>query len=456
MLWLVAAALLQVQPEPDSAEKYDKFLFELANTGRFLDARSLADAITKKYPGTKWSERAAPFLKENGVYRVVPIETTGPESNRLDLSFMADGVSVEDRHQAQWEKECDTTIKTFFASEPMKEYRRFFNVYRINVVSKDERINPNSGAQVTALGGREEEDITVDTMECARAARATSSRDDLCFVNVRPAGNTHGKSGYGVAVAGGPRPTRYRVLHAWGHALAGLADETNQLGNRRRRPEEPPEAPNVSASDDPTKVPWKYWIAARLRDEKRAKTVDIIEGAARMEKGAWRPVREDQCVMNQGQEYCPICREALVLAMYTWVRPIETSTDWAVPVKAPAEIKLALVQPSHRLVADWFVEKTGEKKGADAPERDVFLKDGLRMREGHLGPRTGLGPSWKPPAAEKAAGVSRDGGVEAFETSKLGKGRWKVTVVVSDPTDWVAHDPENLLKDTRTWIVDVE
>jgi len=223
ILPLLCLLLLQ---EQDPGEKLLAKMMQLMDEGRYVEGRVLAQQILRKHSKTSIGQRAAPYAEENAFLRIVPIEVTGPSGNRIDIAIMPEGLEYENQAQARWEKEGDAILRSLFTSEVFRAYAPCFNLYRIHVGSKESRLNKSDGPVLTFFTAREEQgEILVDGFRSRDTAALSGTKDRLAMVQVRPAGNTHGASGHGVAVVGSPRPSPQQVMHAWGHSLAGLSDE---------------------------------------------------------------------------------------------------------------------------------------------------------------------------------------------------------------------------------------
>ncbi len=473
----VALALLLI-PRQDSAEKAVQKLIECMDKGAFVEGRGLAIQICQKYPKTPAYDTALPYTKDNAFLSIIPIEVNGPPKNRIDLTVMADGLEYENREQERWKKESDLIFKALFESEIFKEYAKYFNTYRAHIASKTSRLNKPDGPVLTFFKSRDDDgEILTDGFAARDVAAYTGAKDRLALVQVRPAGLLHGISGHGVATFGSPRPTAQTVLHAFGHAIAGLGDEMPSLkvygGMEKKKKQEPPipVAANVSDTREPAKIPWAHWLKAKEEGDKRASKIDVHEGAAFRAMKAWRPVDESLCVMNDGQDYCPVCREQIVLLLYSFVRPIDGALpcDKIITLQPGESVDLwvlPMAPATHRLAVGWVIEKAwpGDKSGMDADGRageEGVLEKTLRCGDGAPGWRKGEGPAWRIPKGDLADGAPRkvaDGVRETLtiNDARLGAGKFRITAVVRDNTDWVLKDSQNLLVDWRTWIVDIK
>lgn len=474
---LVALMTLLLAPQ-ESADKAVERLMMFMDRGAFVEGRGLAMQIYQKYPRTPAAQAAFPYTQDNAFLSMMAMDVNGPSRNRIDIVVMADGAEYDNAAQARWKKEAEIVFRALFESDSLKEYAKYFNTYRAHIASKDNRLNKPDGPIMTFFKSREDEgEILTDGFKARDIAAMTGTKDNLALVQVRPAGHSHGISGHGVATFGSPRPTSQHVLHAFGHALAGLADESPSLkvhdGMVKKKKDMPPlpVAPNVSDTREPTKVPWAHWLKAKEEGDRRAAKVDVHEGAAFREMKAWRPVEESLCVMNDGQDYCPVCREIIVLLLYSFVRPIDAALpcDKVITVEPGASVELwvrPMAPATHRLTVGWVSEKAwpGDKDGMDAEGRANqvgVLDKALRCGDGQAGWRAGEGPAWRIPKGDFSDGVSRkeaDGLREilTINDARFPKGRYRFTAVVRDGTEWVLKDTQNLLVDWRTWIVEVK
>ena len=476
MRFVPLVALLFLAPQ-DSQERALERLRTCMSEGRFIEGRAVAALIVKTFPGTPAAQTARPYTEDNAFLTMAKVEFRGPLVNRVDLTVMADGIEYDDRSQKGWQREGDTIFKLLFKTEVLAEYESYFNLFRANVASKDSRLSRRESSAVTFFKGREEfSEIAADRTAAREVAGMTGSTDRLAIVQVRPAGHEHGLSKMGVALVGSPRPTAPELLHAFGHSFAGLGDEAPSLrgwGGMEKSQREPPPipaAPNVSDSKDPACLPWQHWLKAKAEGDKRASKVDVLEGAALRPTKAWRPVDESLCVMNAGTNFCPVCREVIVLVIYTFVRPIDDGlpVDKVVTVEpgTTAELWIQPMRPaSRKLAVGWVVEKAdaGVKAGAMAEGRagdEGTIKKRLRVGDGAPGLRRGEGGAWRMPKGDPfESDKTKEGNPrESFTVgdNRLPPGRYKITAVARDLTDWVILDSQNLLVDWRSWIVEIK
>jgi hypothetical protein len=95
--------------------------------------------------------------QEVGDVNVVPLQITGPASERLNLIIMGDGYQAHE--QDTFRADVDRNLNVQWATDPFRSYRNYFNVYRVEIVSRDsgvrcdpdDRDNPNNNLKDTAL-----------------------------------------------------------------------------------------------------------------------------------------------------------------------------------------------------------------------------------------------------------------------------------------------------------------
>ena len=95
--------------------------------------------------------------QEVGDVTVVPIQVTGPASERLNLVILCDGYQADEMQKCR--DDVDRNQNVQWSIEPFRSYRNYFNVYRVEIVSQDSGVrcdpddndNPNNDLKDTAL-----------------------------------------------------------------------------------------------------------------------------------------------------------------------------------------------------------------------------------------------------------------------------------------------------------------
>ena len=176
--------------------------------------------------------------------------------------------------------------------------------------------------------------------------------------------------------------------------------------------------------------------------------------------------------MNNAEVFCRVCREALVLRIYSLVDPIDQHYPPTVPVESgvglllrddePLEFEVRVLQPdSHDIEVRWWVLREWE-----APRRGGSAGGGrYGTGGGRFGDRRDRGAFHD--ILVEPAGTSRpdSSGTHTF-TLRRGDlkqpGRYRVLCRAVDTTrlrgekwPWVLADPHQLLRSERGWWVEV-
>ncbi len=486
------------EPERATDDSTADYLAALAlqRKGRFRSAQRAFWKVLKKYPDSVHRQdmllRSGWDDTENHFAGVEVLHESGPPSRRIDVAVMGDGFTVASKDQKLERKWADLCVDVLFSEPSFDEYRGYFNYYFVRLVSEDEKVDPKlteaAKAKIDEKNKRRAKkkkydyETALDCKAMGPQGQVMADRrkvfhwlgvgerdrpgcgDDGLVIAFARFGKL-GMGGGGVANVG--RPDKSVTVHEFGHSFVGLLDEyTNNPGVPRWAVR----APN--ATSDRNDIPWQHFLDAKV------KGVEVIEGGATFVKGVWRPAKT--CAMNSAGAtgFCPVCREAAVLAVYRYVSPIDTSsppttTELKVLEGDAAVLAVTPMRPkNHALDVTWTVEPVAAD--ADGPE------SGAGGATGEGSP--GIGPGGAPIPRRRFRGVrgrqdrSALDAPPAGELSKLGRkaktkkgeplrhefpvgklppGRYRVTVTVKDPTKWVLRDDRHLLEERETWWVTV-
>ena len=259
-----------------------------------------------------------------------------------------------------------------------------------------------------------------------------------------------GTGGGGVATVGGRGDKT--TIHEWGHAFANLSDEYAQTTGHRGET-----GIGINVTGKLTDVPWQHWI------DRKAPGIGMYQGANGQQRGAWKPVSSG-CIMESGERFCRVCREAIVLRIHEFVDPIdsvqpaphfaEIATAAATPVEPLVldqmlTFQARVMRPTkHHLQVRWWIMP------ADGAPKTPTRREGSRKTRGPL-PALGVRPK------ERTYGKA---GLHRFKivTKSLAPGAYKVIVRAIDTTrpnrsqlPWVLKDERGLLQSERAWLVTV-
>ncbi len=464
---LLAAAGLAAAPQDwgetkDPATRAGEMLEQaeaLASKGKYQAAWNKYRNIRRRY-----AETAAGAVAErrvggsSGYLGWAELERNGPSANRVDVVVMGDGYEIS--KQDSLDRYAKYVPDLFERHKVFGEYFRYHNFLRANVYSSESGIDGYGRDFDTALGAantnkRSGGHVSVDRARVMAMLDEMPEHDRLAIVFVR--GTAPGTGGGGVATIPG-RPESDTLIHEWGHAFAGLGDEySDDVGYTG----DPRSSVNVSNDPNPERVPWRHWIEAKV------KGVGVYEGAAGRAKGAFKPTVKG-CAMQNGRDFCVVCREALVLRIYSRVDPIDACSPEAQPrqrggegpeplrAEGRIEFELTVLRPEkHDIEVRWWVLRE-EQVPADPRSRERRYAPGDRGRRGPLNPVEAE------PAAE-TRGNNKGLHRFRFDPEDWPPGLYRVIARARDDTKvpgskypWVLRDEEGLLESERAWWVVVD
>lgn len=266
-------------------------------------------------------------------------------ANRLDVLLLGDGYTAAE--QATFAQHAETLRSAMFAVTPYKEYASFVNWWPGFVESAQSGADhppyqagcttsaccADTAAQSDPRAGNFV-DSALDARYCVsqihRTLYASSSKVlaaaagfpdwDKILVSVNDP--VYGGAGGSFAVLSAHAQAPRIAIHEFGHSFTGLADEYTTP-----YPGFPPcsdttatpdcEA-NVTNQTSAALVKWKDWFSAGIAIPTPAGTggTGLFQGARYLSAGMYRPT-DTLCLMRAlGTNFCPVCRQEYVLALY--------------------------------------------------------------------------------------------------------------------------------------------
>jgi hypothetical protein len=430
-----------------------------AREGRYDKARAAYQMLAKKHPETIQGILGAKRSRPSAYLGWAPVKESGPSANRVDIVFMGDG--WEWQNLKAFDKLAEDAANELARNEVVREYAAYFNFHRAVLVSAQNGVDGFGRDYDTPLGARTLETfaghVGIDQAKVREVLSEFPAHDGQAIVFVK--NGVLGTGGSGVAVIGGREMGT--MVHEFGHSFVGLHDEyQTQTGHGGGGV---PNSLNVASFDDPNLVPWAHWIAAKHPQ------VGVHEGAASRVKGAWRPTTSG-CIMENGEDFCVVCREALVLRIYQHVDPIEScnpepqSQRTKVPYPVGPEGFVATVQAMrparHNLEVEWYLlheRSFAQTSGGIAVRDDAGGAPARqRLRKGRTLPSLQAQPVAT--SRGKADGLHR----YVVQQKDLEPGVWRIlcrvkdtTVLRADKFPWVLKDDDSLLSSERGWWIEV-
>ena len=347
-----------------------------------------------------------------------PVETiinNGSAANRVDIAILGDGYTSGEMQK--YRDDVQSLMTRFFNEDPFSEYRNFFNVHRVDVISSQsgadhpERfvfVNTALSATYNCNGIQRLICVNTGTVNTILANSISPSQRDVVLVIVND--SEFGGSGGSVAVMSRHSGVLETLLHELGHSFGLLADEYWGSPPPACINSSEPFAVNVTKVTQRSLIKWNHWIDANTA----IPTVTTLNGVPGLYQGAmycaaglYRPTFGSKMRFS-GRPYEQINTEQLIRRIYNVVSPIDGSQPTATDITlTTAQSQVFNVTPlttfSNTVKVDWFL-------------------DGLFQSTGTV-----------------------------FTVNNLTNGAHVVEVVVKDNTPMVRKDTENLLTDSRRW-----
>lgn len=353
------------------------------------------------------------------------ILTNGPISNRLNVVVLSEGYTSN--QLAQFLGDATNAVNALLSHQPYQEYSNYFNAFAIKVASNASGSDhPAYGYYVdTYFNSSYDSDsdrlITIPTGNTGQGKVDALLRTNMpnchlpiLLVNDTADGGSDGFNKTAIASIGYELPEI--LAHETGHVLANLGDEYTNANPGFPDIEEP----NTTQQTNRLHIKWNAWISTNTPlptppTSDYSSVIGLFQGAHYHSTNWYRPGLN--CLMRDLYDpFCAVCSEALVLAIYQEVRPVDAfspaSTNLSVTTTQALPFNLALLQPAtHNLSVQWFTN-----------------------------------------------GVPCNGAInQAFTTlpQSLPNGSNWVSALVKDNTTLVRTDPTNLLSQTVTWALNV-
>ncbi|HKV37131.1 MAG TPA: M64 family metallopeptidase [Pyrinomonadaceae bacterium] len=352
---------------------------------------------------------------------VETIINNGSALNRVDITILGDGYTAAEL--PKYRNDVQTLMAQFFNGEPFREYRNFFNVHRIDVISSQSGADHPEKVPATFVNTALDATYNCNGTQrliCIDFSKANTivgnsvapAQRDIVFVIVNDP--TYGGSGGAIAVTSTHPEVVELILHELGHSFGLLTDEYGGPAPPSCVNTVEPFAANATKATDRSLVKWNHWIDASTplpTQTAPAGVPGLFQGAAYCDVGLYRPTLESK-MRFLSRPYEQINTEQLIKRIYNLVSPIDASqpgeSDTTLTEGQSQSFSVTpLATFSNTIKVDWYLD-----------------------------------------------GVFQSSGVE-FTVNKLSSGAHVVEAVVKDTTPMVRKDTESLLSDSRIWSLTV-
>jgi hypothetical protein len=274
-----------------------------------------------------------------GAEPVTTIRNHGDPANRVDITILGDGYTQAEL--PKYATDIERFIQGLFAQEPYKEYQRFFNVHRVDVISNESgadhpeySVNRDTALNATYNCAGIQRLICVSTSKVNEVLLRSLPAEQRDVVLVIVNDTEYGGSGGIIAVASLHFQVIELILHELGHTLGLLADEYGGPPPPTCNAASEPNEVNVTKTNTPAQIKWRPWIdAATLLP-----TIDslpavpgLYPGGKYCDTGLYRPTYNSK-MRSLNVPFEQINTEQLIKRIYNWVSPIDTVEPVALAV----------------------------------------------------------------------------------------------------------------------------
>ena len=307
-----------------------------------------------------------------------PFETiinNGSAENRVDIAILGDGYTSAEMDK--YKADVQAAMALFFNNEPFHEYRNFFNVHRVDVVSSQSGADhPERSVSVNTALDATYNCSGIQRLVCVNVGKVFTivgnslnpSQRDIVIVIVNDP--EYGGSGGSVAVTSTHVEVLELILHELGHSLGLLADEYGGPPPPACNNTIEPSAANATKATDRAVIKWNHWIDASTPVPTLSTLQGVpglYEGAVYCDAGLYRPTSGSR-MRFLGRPYEQINTEQLIRRIYNFVSPIDASQPTVTDITlTTAQSQAFSITPqvtfSNTIKVDWFLDGVFQSSG---------------------------------------------------------------------------------------------
>lgn len=255
------------------------------------------------------------------VFETYPIFENGARDKRINMVVLGDGFTTD--QQADFVSNATTLVNYIFSKAPFAQYKNYFNVYAIKVISAESGVkHPGTATDVTEpvipvsnpnnflgtsfdVGGTHRCVYSNTTNKVTQVLASNVPDFDVAFI----LGNSteYGGCGGTYAFLSKHASANEIVVHELGHSFGKLADEYWFSGSG--------ESPNKTTNNNPATNKWKNWVGTN--------GVGIYPYT---ESPTWFRPHQDCEMRFLNREFCSVCKQQLVERVHTLQNPIDSFT----------------------------------------------------------------------------------------------------------------------------------
>ena len=349
-----------------------------------ISAQCMVNTFDSVKPIRKIS--AIDFRKQEGQdFPIDTIQYIGPEA--INFVLLGDGYTATE--QTKFVTAAKNLYNALFKKIPMNKYKKWFNLYAIEVISNESGISHpgvlKNGVYVCPEGsslpiktvdtyfGIHFDSYNIHRLPCTDNSSKIYNLLKALMPNYEMVGILCNTSEYGGAGGSYLTCTTHSsapeiFIHEFGHTFASLADEyfagDNYLG----------EYVNQTANNNSATIKWKHWWG-------QSSVGAFAIGGSTKGNGYYKPVN-GTCEMEAlNKNFCPVCREALVESLHNRVKviaeyePISTKTITMEEEEMTFSITRYYKGAGNKLAFQWTVD--GIIQENETSEQMVLRYDSL-------------------------------------------------------------------------------
>ena len=258
----------------------------------------------------------------NRVFETVDLEIHGAPDEKVDILFLAEGYT--EAEMGKFLDDARRSMEYIFSEEPFRSKRKDFNVRAVKSVGSDSGTDiPGEGIWKSTIMNSSfytfgiERYMTTPDYRAVCDVAANAHYDQVyILVNTDKYGGGGIYNFYSISAADN-QESRAVVIHEFGHAFAGLADEyfnSSVAYNDYFPLDVEPWNPNLTTLVN-FGSKWKGMIEKGLQvptptEEQYSETVGVYEGGGYVAKGVFRPMIDCRMHSNDAA-FCPVCSRAI-------------------------------------------------------------------------------------------------------------------------------------------------
>lgn len=280
----------------------------------------------------------------------------GSSEQYINLVVMGDGFTAS--QIPNFNAQASSLINYLFNTVPFSHYKKYFNVFTIQVVSDESGIkHPGTAFDCTGLPVSNPTNYFSTTFDYAGIHRLLAPDNSVQVLEVISShfpdfdqgiilanSTEYGGSGGSISVTSLNSASREIMIHELGHSFGLLADEY-WAGMQYAH-----ECANMTANNNPATIRWKPWLTSGT-----GISINQFTGFN------WYKPTELACKMELlNTPFCAVCKEALIERIHSLVWPVRAfspDTTATLQLNSDQVLKLDLIKPSpNTLKTTWKLD----------------------------------------------------------------------------------------------------